>query len=455
MKGSPRTRSARSARSARSVSARSVRRVALVAAAVALVVYAVAGIVAYLVVLGRLSHEVNGRLADRLGDVRRAYEASGGKLSVVSAELPRGDLDDTPVVVWFVPDGAHRAVPLVANAPTLPAKALSVTRAVGGTIGSRPFRFAGEPVRGGRLVAATSTRSERFALTTLAAIELVLAPLVFAGVLGTAWLIGRRAADPVEQARRQQQAFVADASHELRTPLTVIEAEVGLALSKERGAASYRDALERVSGESRRLRSLVEELLWLSRLEAAPLAPRDRDEPVDLAVIAEACVDRFRVVAEARGIDLLYAESPDAALEQAALLPAPAEWLAQLAGVLVDNACKYASDGGTVRVFVTSSGTTVGLAVEDSGTGIADAERERIFDRFYRGEQREHGSGLGLAIADAVVHATGGRWSVGRASLGGARFAVSWSLAESPRHASRRHGARRSATARRTRRSRS
>ena len=405
---------------AANVTTRSVRNVAFSAALVALAVYVLVGIVADLIVIARLSDGVNGRLADRLGDMRREYARSGGTLpQVVGSPTRAGDLDDAPVLLWFVARGASTATPLDHNAPALPQEDFSVQSAVDRTIGDTAFRVAGTTVGGGRFVAATSTGAARSATTTLAVIELVLAPFAFLGVLGSAWLIGRRAAGPVERARRQQQAFTADASHELRTPLTVIEAELGLALSKERDAASYRATLVRVSGESRRLRSLVEELLWLSRLDGSP-RPFD-EEPTDLAVIAAGCVDRFRVVATSCGVALSLADRPDSAIVRA-----PAEWLDQLGGVLLDNACKYAGDGGVVRVTVSSGGSSPALTVEDSGPGIDDEARDRIFDRFHRGDQRAQGAGLGLAIADAVVRATGGSWSVGRSSLGGARFSVTW-----------------------------
>jgi signal transduction histidine kinase len=88
---------------------------------------------------------------------------------------------------------------------------------------------------------------------------------VFAGSL----LIGLRAQAPVEQSRRRQLEFTADASHELRTPLSVIRAETDLALSSPRKAADYRDTLIRISGESERLRRLVEDMLWLARCRSS------------------------------------------------------------------------------------------------------------------------------------------------------------------------------------------
>ena len=88
---------------------------------------------------------------------------------------------------------------------------------------------------------------------------------MFAGSL----LIGLRAQAPVEQSRRRQLEFTADASHELRTPLSVIRAETDLALSSPRKAADYRDTLIRISGESERLRRLVEDMLWLARCRSS------------------------------------------------------------------------------------------------------------------------------------------------------------------------------------------
>ena len=105
------------------------------------------------------------------------------------------------------------------------------------------------------------------------------------------------------------------------------------------------------------------------------------------------------------------------------------ELLDRLVGVLVDNACKYAPDGGSVEVRVALENGRPTLTVDDSGPGIADEDRQRIFDRFHRSVDtagQTDGAGLGLAIADAVVKATRGKWTVGQSPLGGARFSVRW-----------------------------
>ena len=98
----------------------------------------------------------------------------------------------------------------------------------------------------------------------------------------------------------------------------------------------------------------------------------------------------------------------------------------RLAGVLIDNACKFAGAGGTRQVSVSDLGTRVGLRVDDSGPGIPESQREAVFDRFHRATATVAGTGLGLAIADAVVRSTQGEWAIGTADLGGARLEVSW-----------------------------
>jgi signal transduction histidine kinase len=224
---------------------------------------------------------------------------------------------------------------------------------------------------------------------------------------------------PIERARQRQLAFTADASHELRTPLSVIEANASLALEGEREPAWYRDAFGRVLSESRRMRALIEELLWLARFDALS-SPADR-EPVDLGVLVEQAADRFAAVAESRSLDLRVAvEAPGATVS------ASPEWLDRLVGVLLDNACRYAPEGGRVAATVARDEGRVTLTVEDSGSGIPEERREHIFDRFHRESEEPGGSGLGLAIGDAIVRATAGRWQVGSSALGGARMSVSW-----------------------------
>jgi two-component system, OmpR family, sensor histidine kinase CiaH len=249
--------------------------------------------------------------------------------------------------------------------------------------------------------------------------ELIIGPLLLIAVFVGAVAVGRRVATPIELARHRQLEFTADASHELRTPLSVIEAQTSLALTGTRSVDWYQTAFQRVDHESQRMRRLLDDLLWLARFDATRAQPDA--EPVDLGVLAAQTADRFGVVAETRRLTLDLRIPPDSLV-----VTGPPEWLDRLLGVLLDNACKYSPEGGTVTLSVAAERNRIAVTVDDAGPGIPEAERARIFDRFHRATDSTGGAGLGLAIADAIVRATGGQWRVGAAPSGGARMTVSW-----------------------------
>jgi two-component system sensor histidine kinase CiaH len=401
----------------------SVHRVALGATLLALVMYILASAAVDLVVVHRLNRVIDSRLATRLHEVI-ATLPPGGPTGTIGSYSPQssGDFDDAPIVLWWVPAGAAHALRLDTKAPSLPAGAVHVVGPADFTIGGLTFRLTSAPLSGGRIVAGTTAEQVKTAESTLLAAEAILGPLALVILYGAAWVIGGSAVAPIERARRRQLEFTGDASHELRTPLSVIEAEVGLALNAKRSATEYRSALERIAGESKRLREIVEDLLWLARLDSLPAAPPT--EAVDVASLVTSCTDRFTAVGARRGITISVTEKG----RLPAIVFAPAEWLDRLVSVLVDNACRYANDGGRVDVLVATRDDRVVLVVDDSGPGISDADRERVFQRFHRASTVPGGAGLGLSIADAVVRATGGECLVTTAPLGGARMTVSWPL---------------------------
>src|SRR5258708_37457374 len=118
------------------------------------------------------------------------------------------------------------------------------------------------------LVAGQSAASIANVQSALLVAELVFGGILAVVVFGGATVVGLRASAPSELVRRRQAEFTADASHELRTPISVIEAEVGLALDRPRDPVEYRAVLERVGRESARLRRIVEDLLWLGRVDS-------------------------------------------------------------------------------------------------------------------------------------------------------------------------------------------
>jgi len=403
------------------------RRVALSATAIACAVYLGAAAVADVVVISHLRSNIDARLSIRLEALVRSVPPSGvPRLAAAAgnespATVGSGDLDDAPLFSWWVPNGSRVAVPLQESDPqgaVIPPAAGPVAEE---TVRGHAFRVHQATLRRGRLVVATSVAQLAAVRTTLLILEGSLLPVILLLFFLVATVIGRGAATPIERARQEQLDFTADASHELRTPLAVIEAEIGLALSTSRVAVQYRESLERVATESARLRGIVDDLLWLARLDSLPSAPAHA--VVDLAELVRIAAARFGPVAAARSVSL-RAVLPG---PEAPLVLAPADWLDRLVSVLVDNACRYSNDGGEIEVSASVVGERALLVVDDSGPGIEPAERGEVVRRFHRSSRAPGGAGLGLSIADTIVRATAGTWQIGRSPAGGARVEVSWS----------------------------
>jgi two-component system phosphate regulon sensor histidine kinase PhoR len=224
----------------------------------------------------------------------------------------------------------------------------------------------------------------------------------------------------LEEVRRD---FVANASHELKTPVAAIRGLAETILDDPAmDAATRKRFVESIGGQASRMAALVEEMLALSRLEgsgaAVPRAPVDAREPVREALQA------VQPLAKEKGL-ALEADLPD----DPATVLGTAEALRRIAGNLLDNALKYTPAPGRVRLYLAREGDRWIIAVEDTGPGIPKAERERIFERFYRldkGRGRDSGGvGLGLAIVKHLVLALGGTVSVADGADGGSAFRVS------------------------------
>jgi signal transduction histidine kinase len=411
-------------------------RVAAAATLVIAVIYTSCVTALDLVVESRLTAQTDARLDDRLAEASRHVQITTDH----KGNDDDDDIDAAPVFLWLLGGNGH-AEQLTLGAPALtgvvrPGNGWPVTMVLGGN----RFRLEARRATGGQwFVAGQSLAENTHTESVLLGSEVVAGPLLLLAMFLGSLTVGLKALGPVEQSRRRQLEFTADASHELRTPLSVIGAEADIALASPRTAAEYEGSLTRIHGESQRLRRIVEDLLWLARFDSQP--PPPGDEPLDVATIACACADRFRAVARSRSITIT-ADTGDPA---PALISAPPEWIDRLAGVLMDNACRYAGPDGQVRISVAVAASRVSLAVDDSGPGIPEEEWPRLFDRFHRVTDQGQGAGLGLAIADSIARSTGGRWHVGHSpGLGGARMEVSWRRHQ-PRHLA--PGSRRAAAA--------
>lgn len=389
-----------------------VVRVAAVTTLLVMASYTIAAVVVNAIVTHHLVADVDARLSDRVSDaVRHATTEAGADKTT--------DLDAAPSFLWSISQSGT-VTSLSPGAPGLPNRKWG-SAPVSLPVGSSTFRFDSGRARGETFVTGQSMANTSSIQTTLLWAEIAFGAILALVVFGGSIMVGLRAAAPSEQIRRRQAEFTADASHELRTPISVIEAEVDLALDRPRDPAAYRDILERVGQESTRLRRIVEDLLWLARADDQPVMA-DEVGVTDVAEVVEGCVRRFGVVATANNIALSVVRIGVGPFTVQASEPL----IDRLAGVLIDNACKFAGDHGRVEVSVHCAGNRLTLRVDDSGPGIPDDQRHAIFDRFHRASDVAVGTGLGLAIADSVVRSTLGAWEIGVAEIGGARMEVGW-----------------------------
>jgi two-component system, OmpR family, sensor histidine kinase BaeS len=220
-----------------------------------------------------------------------------------------------------------------------------------------------------------------------------------------------------EQLRR---AMVADVAHELRTPVAILQAETealvdGLSIPTSEALVSLHD-------ESLRLGRMVEDLQTLASADAAGVSLERAD--VDLAVIADRAADSLEAHFSSAGVKLARYLSP-------AVVWADPSRLRQVVANLLANAAKFTPSGGIVNLVVGTDSHQARLEVSDTGPGVPPAERDRIFERFFRGSlgQRAGGSGIGLAVVKDLVEAHGGEVRVEAPPGGGARFVVLLPLA--------------------------
>jgi signal transduction histidine kinase len=210
-----------------------------------------------------------------------------------------------------------------------------------------------------------------------------------------------------------QRAFVADAAHELRSPLTALKLQLQL-MARAGDEPARQAAAARLEQGVERATRLIGQLLIAAR--TAPGETGAAMQPLDLCELARQAVAEAWPLAEARRIDL-WLDAP-----AAAGVTADADALRILMRNLLDNAIRYTPEGGRVDMAIMPAPDGLLLRVDDSGPGIPPAERERAFQRFYRGQRADSdGSGLGLAIVANIAARHGAGVALLDAPLGGLR----------------------------------
>jgi signal transduction histidine kinase len=211
----------------------------------------------------------------------------------------------------------------------------------------------------------------------------------------------------LQQAFEREKQAVADISHDLRTPITALLTTLEVALRRPRSAEEYRQILENCQHLAEQLRHLAERVLALARLDAG--VDQVRKEWISLPALVEDCLRMVEPVAQQRQVQL-------SSLVEAPVCFTDAAKLRDVLLNLLDNAVHYNRPQGSVCVRARADHGTVCIEVADTGVGMSEEVKSRIFERFYRADpSREQGNGragLGLAIVRGYVEMLGGRIEV-------------------------------------------
>jgi two-component system heavy metal sensor histidine kinase CusS len=204
----------------------------------------------------------------------------------------------------------------------------------------------------------------------------------------------------LEDAFKRLSQFSADLAHELRTPIANMLGEAQVALTRDRTPAEYREVIESNVAECERLSGIVDNLLFVARVDAA----RESIERklFDARAAVEKIATFYRMIAEDRNVAIhcsgegeIYADS---VLFQRAV------------SNLVDNALRFTPENGSIQIALAEHAADFEVAVSDNGSGIAPEHLPRVFDRFYRADpsRSSGGAGLGLALVKSIVELHGG-----------------------------------------------
>jgi two-component system sensor histidine kinase KdpD len=222
------------------------------------------------------------------------------------------------------------------------------------------------------------------------------------------------------ETERLRSSLLSSVSHDLRTPLASIAGASSTLLesTKNSGSSGQRDLLQSIYDESHRLSRLVDNLLEMTKIEAAGLKVHKQWEVVE--EIVGAALQRLDSALQGRTVTThIPADLP--MVEMDGLL------IEQVLVNLLDNALKYSPEGSPLDIRVTHDSRCLSISLHDHGPGIRTGDEERIFEKFYRSgtpdkELQRRGSGLGLAICKAIVETHGGRIQAENRSNGGACF---------------------------------
>ena len=224
--------------------------------------------------------------------------------------------------------------------------------------------------------------------------------------------------DRLEASFKRERQFTSDASHELRTPITVISAQAEEALAKKRNEEEYREALQVILIESKKMGQIITQLLTLTRGDLNRY--KAEMENIDLGIICEEVVGEMKDIAQKVRVKLMYEGV------ERLIIKADQALITRLLINLIENAIKYNHEEGWVKVILSSRENYAEIKVVDNGVGISKEHIPHIFDRFYRvNEARSRdGTGLGLSIVKWIVDLHKGEIKVNSELNKGTTFTV-------------------------------
>ena len=302
------------------------------------------------------------------------------------------------------------------------AQAVAAATEESGAISGLNPRYLQDTDRGGEnsRIAFADMGWETDSLWPLIRSSLLVGALALGGFFVISLMLSGLALKPAEEAWEQQRRFVADASHERKTPLTVILTNTGILLAHSGDTiAQQQKWVEYIRDEAQRMRALVEDLLFLAKSDAGK-ETSPVTAPVDVSELTWSALLPFEPVAFEQGVEM-ESEIADQLTVQCnadqLTVQGNADQLRRLVAILLDNAVKYAGNGGRVKLVLSRPERGgVCLTVHNTGPAIPPEHLPHLFERFYRADdsraRTSGGYGLGLAIAKRIVDGHGGSITV-------------------------------------------
>lgn len=291
------------------------------------------------------------------------------------------------------------------------------------------LRYLSVPMPYGHKLVLMDTAQETASLRLLLFTLLVIGAAAFALFLIASIFSSRIMVRPVENSLSKQRQLISNVSHELKTPVAVIGASTEVIRSHGEDSVKEQEKwLDYITSETQRMSSMISDMLQLARTTEAP--PLSEKDVLDLSELSYSAALPFESICFERNRTLEISVEPDL------FLRARTDEIRQLISTLLDNACKYADDGGSIFFTVCAESERILLSVRNTGAPIPPESLPHLFDRFYRVDtartRTEGGYGLGLAIAKKLTEENGGKISVESTAERGTVFTCVFRLVKRP-----------------------